>query len=415
MFGKGSLITVFGFIAAFSVYQLNISKTLLDTQENFTRQYIASSVHHSAVSAMNYSINWLWTNDTTSGSLQINNDLCSTLVTITTVGFDSILVRVNSHAFYFEDGEFSESGNQTMIADSLIAFFTYRKPLSEFFWFTDTEGIIYWITGDTVTGPIHTNDLIRTHGAPVFEGKVTSLMGITPDPATSSAVFNGGYEIGVSHTIPTDMSQLTDAAILGNGGAAMNTKSLYDQPTLLEFLADGQIIRTVNGGTPDTTSVAAIAPNGVISSTADFSLKGTFTGELTIYSTGDIWIEDDLVYADDPLSNPASTDLLGLVAQNDIIISDNAANNSDCHIQSSMIALTGSLRAENYDTRPTSGTLNITGSIVQNARGAVSTFNWGGSLRSGFYKKYQFDDRLSSTSPPHYPFLRTLSLAGWWE
>ena len=210
------------------------------------------------------------------------------------------------------------------------------------------------------------------------------------------------------------MSYIINAANAGNGAAPMNTKCNYDTPVSFDFQADGSIIRTVQGNPPDTVLISNIAPTEAIYSTADITVKGTFNGQLTIYSATNIWIDDDLVYADDPLSNPNSDDILGLVANNNIYVTENAANNNDIHIQACIMAKDGSFTAQNYDTRPVSGTLYMTGSIVQNKRGPVGTFS-GGGIISGFHKRYRFDSRLSVQSPPNYPYIKSLSLVSWWE
>ena len=41
--------------------------------------------------------------------------------------------------------------------------------------------------------------------------------------------------------------------------------------------------------------------------------------------------------------------MLGLVAEDSVIVADNAANQADCTIQGNIFARTGSLTAQNYD------------------------------------------------------------------
>jgi len=145
-------------------------------------------------------------------------------------------------------------------------------------------------------------------------------------------------------------------------------------------------------------------------------VKGILNGELTIYAGDDIFIDDDVVYADDPNTNPDSDDLLGLVAGDKVFVTDNAPNNNDLNIQACLMAVNGKFTAENYSTRPVAGELRVTGSIVQNQRGPVGTFSrWTGSITHGFSKRYKYDPRLYSKSPPYYPYIRHLHLVSWWE
>jgi hypothetical protein len=126
---------------------------------------------------------------------------------------------------------------------------------------------------------------------------------------------------------------------------------------------------------------------------------------------------NDLYYERNPQTIPSSDDLLGLVANNNVVIANNAANNSGVDIFGNIFARSGSFTAENYNSRPIS-TLKVLGSIVQNTRGAVGQFS-GSSLTNGFSKRYRFDDRLNDPAfrPPYYPgyYVRTLSVANWWE
>ncbi len=51
-----------------------------------------------------------------------------------------------------------------------------------------------------------------------------------------------------------------------------------------------------------------------------------------------------LVYNTNPRTDPSSTDLLGIVAQNNVLITDNSANRSNINIDASVYAETGGIR-----------------------------------------------------------------------
>jgi len=258
--------------------------------------------------------------------------------------------------------------------------------------------------------------------------KLTSSLGINPSIETSTAVFKGGYEKIDKQPMPTDMSKLENMATSGNGGAAVNTKCLYNKDLELDFFSDGKVERTVNGVT-DTVLVSSIAPSGVIWNTKKVRVKGTLDGQLTILAD-DIYIDDDIVMADNPMTNPKSDDALGLVARNDIFVTNNAANNSDCVIHAGLLAVGGSFGAEDPSSRGVSGKLTIYGSIAHKKRGPVGNFQKikGKSvLKNGFLKNYYHDKRfdpdykgdpnVNSLHPPGYPTLsgNGLSLVYWWE
>jgi hypothetical protein len=413
MIGKGALLVVFAFILAFSTFQVKMSENVLATSDNFVNNFMETLIHETSLSAMNFAINKVWDEKVKDTTFMVRANHCSSNVDIKKPGSDTVRIKVKTWGKAFDN----EHNVFVSKEDSISAYFAYNMPISKYFWFTNNEGNVYWTTGDTVWGPMHTNTVVKTWGAPVFYGKVTAKSGITPNPLSkkNKAKFYGGWEVGIENELPTDMSHLINEAIAYNGGAPANTKSVYDKETVFDFQSDGSVIRTVSGLPPDTVLLTDIAKTGALISSEDIRVKGVFNGKMSMYTTKNIWIDDDIVYADNPETNPKSNDILGLVAQNDVLITDNAPNNSDCNIQACVMAVKGAYGAEKYASRPVAGVLRFTGSIVQNKRGPVGTFSWGGGIKSGFSKRYRFDARLSTISPPHYPFLKSLRLVAWWE
>lgn len=418
MFGKGALIWVAGFAMIFSLYSQKLNRLAVTAGDNFNEHYMSTLNHESAMSAMNMAVNDVWANDTDSADMAIYAPPCTSLVTIRPIGLDTIVVRVRSRTQYFDDEYYATDSSTVTLEDSMFAYFSYSTPVSRYFWYTNSDAGVYWITGDTVWGPIHCNHVLRTNGNPVFYGKVTARLGISPNPGGrgNRADFYGGWEVGVDAALPTDMSPLITAANTGNGGAPTNTKCVYDQPLELEFLANGDVIRSVGGGAPDTVTITTIAPTGVIYCSDEIRVKGVLNGQLSVYSDDDIFIDDDLTYAVNPITDPTSDDIMGLISGNgDVIMTDNAPNNSDIDLHATVICPNGSFYAENYNTRPIAGVLSLVGSIAQGERGPVGTFGWGSSINHGFSKRYYYDERLQSMSAPYFPYVRVLRLVTWWE
>jgi len=415
MGGKAALVFIAGFILIFSFYQQKLSRMTVSAAENYNVNYMKSLVHESAVTAMNFAVNKIWNTGVAFDSFTVYNQTCTTVVRIDTLTGDTIRARAKSRGWVFTEDSYAQFGTPMLIEDSIYAFFGNSVPVCRYFWLNNSETGINWITGDTAYGPLHTNGIFRTNGSPVFYGKVTALKGIAPNPTKggNKAKFYGGWEVGIDAPLPTNMTPIIITAIAANGFAPLNTKCLYNKDVTFEFLANGDVIRTLNGsGVTDTVAVTSIAPAGVIYSTTDVFVKGVFNGQLTILAN-DILIEDDLVYAVDPRTDPNSDDLLGLIGLNDVIITENAANNSDCNLQAACFAVYGSFGAENAQTRPISGTLEITGSIIQNKEGQIGT--WSSSVTHGYRKKYYFDERLYHIAPPKFPTIQSLMLLAWWE
>ena len=137
--------------------------------------------------------------------------------------------------------------------------------------------------------------------------------------------------------------------------------------------------------TTHTGNVDVAAPNGL-------------RGRLTIVAANDINIVGHVRYNANPKTNPNSTDALGLVAKQDIVVKPSAPNNVE--IFAHMIAQNGGFGVEDYSSGASRGVLNVYGGIVNTVRNAVGIV--GGS---GYTKNYVFDKRFSKVPPPNYPKL----------
>jgi hypothetical protein len=124
-----------------------------------------------------------------------------------------------------------------------------------------------------------------------------------------------------------------------------------------------------------------------------------------------VWLDSSLTYAANPLTG-ASDDLLGIVADRDVYITDNS-NNEDFTLHGTVFSRTKGLTAENYDTRDR-GTFNLLGGIQQYQRGPVGTFS-GGGIVSGFQKNYRYDERFYVDRPPHFPTTGSYEVLSWYE
>ncbi len=161
---------------------------------------------------------------------------------------------------------------------------------------------------------------------------------------------------------------------------------------------------------------------GVIHFSGNVGVSGTLNGRVTLYSNGSIVLVDDLRYANDPVTG-VCRDILGLIADKDIVISDNALlkpqdpgsgyqnmdETKDVDIHAVMMALGNSFRVQNYNAGPTAvnncgttvngrGCINLSGGLIQNIRGAV-----GQSNGNGFAKRYTYDHCAVINPPPYFP------------
>lgn len=84
---------------------------------------------------------------------------------------------------------------------------------------TDNGSPIYWTTGETFYGPLHTNQTLYISGSPVFYGPVTYGTGISPSSAmTDSSIFRRGVAGADKLDWPsTNSSLMARARIAGQG------------------------------------------------------------------------------------------------------------------------------------------------------------------------------------------------------
>jgi hypothetical protein len=335
----------------------------------------------------------------------------------------------------FEDGYFDAT------VDVLDAWFnirklttigTYRgvshtievifKPSSfaKFAYFsTNDPGNLYWSHKDTIWGPFHSEGKINSYRHPVFNGKATSKVGVHnyQSEALDAPRFYGGYESGVSMAFPN--SGLPDLLNMATSGGHLFT----GQDTVYLTFAGDSLKYRYAANDPDTTVLASsFAPNGVIcADNGTVRLKGIVKGQYTVGSAkslgvgsnGNIYLDDDIVYYNDPRIDPTSTDILGIVAKNNVQIAENLANSSDINIHASIYSEYGGFGAGWPSFTQPNGHINLYGGIQNKARVQIGVIH--GSDIWGFNRRYKYDERLMLISPPYYPGTGDLEIVSWLE
>lgn len=154
----------------------------------------------------------------------------------------------------------------------------------------------------------------------------------------------------------------------------------------------------------------------------DSTYLSKYYGNYTLYSEGDIKVKDRLIpydtytnyftsqetqYAGTKLSTSTINDIkdyvsanekssLNLVAKNNVIVSETSGTKPyNMKLFASIYAFNGSFKVEDYDHDKSAGQLLVFGSIMQNVRGPVGTFDPStGKTQTGYYKTYVYDERL---------------------
>ena len=293
-----------------------------------------------------------------------------------------------------------------------------QRSFSSFSYLTNVESqkfgwgtrLVWFKTGDRLTGPVYTNDQFNIYGDPLFEGPVSS----------ASAALNH-YHGGSSRDNPEFGTSLTLGVPAIQMPSAKNTmvpiinsvQSGYSYPgdTRITFLSNGtmNVYNYILYG-PYIVN-RPLPPNGVIyvfSGVANVS--GTLSGKVTLGCNGNICIIGNILYNSDPRDNPESPDMLGLVAGGNVIISPGSPD--DLEIDAYIVAVNGSFKVDDYviNNCVMKGTLNLCGGISQSNRGAMGAFySMSGQKGSGYTKNYEYDARLLNTAPVCFPAARDVN------
>jgi hypothetical protein len=336
---------------------------------------------------------------------------------------------------------------------------TAAAQCSRYWWAGRPSGTcvrISFVTGDTINGPLHSNDTLSINGSPRFNSKATTAytgtMSCSPSTTytwrwhgLSGCGDTPQFQSGDPEVVPILTLPTTNTAIkTETDRAAGKTGCLYNGPTRIVLNSSGTMTVT----SPFTTSATyaacvgtnvAMPTNGVIyvqnvpaAQTAtctggqnrlgypisgdvttygcrngDAFVSGTLRGRLTVAAENNIVVVANTTYQ---TTGAASTDMLGLVANQFVQVyhpvNSSGSNLSDTRnptatftnpqIHAAMLALGHSFIVQNYDEGAQLGTITVNGGIAQKWRGPVGT-----SGGTGYLKSYGYDSRLQYASPPY--------------
>jgi len=406
MSGKASLLVVAGFSLIFLVISVNFGSVSNRAVDNFVDYSNKTISHNIAISGANIAANEIYLDPTWDDGFQnLSYQGGSLDVEVIVVDAFQNIREIVSTADY----------NSTL---STVKVTLSPSKFSKFAYFSVSEGEnIWWTKSDTVWGPFHTQDYMRVYRHPVFFGKATTKRKLIyyTSKTQDKPYFFSGFERGINLPLPDDAVDDIEPMADDNGLKFNGHDTVY-----INFERDSLKFR-FSYSDPDTVIyLPTAAPNGIIfAKNSVVRLKGVVSGQYSVVSSGPsdkgkIYLDDDIVFDKDPNIYVNSTDLLGIIAKNEVLITDNSANHSDIFIDASIYTETGGFGAENYKNRPVSGNINLRGGIIQHTRRAVGTFNQYGP-ESGFAKRYRYDERLRIASPPGFPGTGSYEIVAWLE
>ena len=269
-----------------------------------------------------------------------------------------------------------------------------------------------------------------------------------PLPATSDAQKVAAW--GATTGFPTTSTGVTiragggvyirgDSSIVmsvGTGGTQVYTITQGSTVTTVTVNLPAQTI-TKKVGTAAATSVSG-GINGVLYSSgtitslsgtiadnfltgSDISTRSSFTIATDVANAKNIVLNNtlkhntqiDFTKSMDDIANKRSG-ILGLIGRSVIVDTGAPVNMQiDAVILAGSSSFTdGSFYVEDYNTKSPTGTLRITGGIIQKARGPVGTLS-GNTINTGYSKNYYYDSRIAENPPPYFPITPNFDRISW--
>jgi len=419
--GKASILMVAGYSLLMLVSGLNLSNVSTQAYDNSLSYYENAMVRNIAVAGANMAANYLflypplvngnpWWGGYANpvkfagGTFRITVDSTSSVDPLT--GDRRLTIR--STAAYRDS---AYSVQVVMRPSNFAKFAVYAGP---------SASNAYWETGDSAFGPVHTQGTLKVAGRAYFGGKVSTKNGVdsTSYPGgPHHAIFNAGLENGVSIPLNKSYQRLGPAAT-ANGKHFTTAGDLY-----LTFKGDSVGYRRTSAGTDTMKYLPTWAPNGtIVLGRGNIYVKGTVKGRYTVAaldsvtgtSSGRVIVTDDIRYQTNPRTTPSSTDMLGIVAYNDVCISGSTTKTS-FYVDATMFSFKKGVTVENYSTRSPGIFYTLGGWIVENIYATSNGIPLGTSGSKGFKCNIRFDERFRTSAPPFFPTTGTYEILAWYE
>jgi hypothetical protein len=264
------------------------------------------------------------------------------------------------------------------------------------------------IHDDEIDGRFHSNSEIYVASSggvqPAFHGKVTTARGVNTSHSqrrvVRSDVFLGGLETRAGKiSLPSRYLPLP-----GGGDASEARVRQFAADTRITFYADGTYgWASVEPAAPEQRVALTAEPHVLVGAPrAALYVRGVVDGQVLVYSPEAIVIEDDLIYAADPVAADVD-DYLGLVSDKNVEIAEPATTGpGDLTVHASIYAKRRFV-VRNYRHRD-DATLVVYGSV---AAGSLS------ATEPRFRTKLKFDPRLENARPPRFPLTDRYELTAW--
>lgn len=286
---------------------------------------------------------------------------------------------------------------------------------------TSKWGTLWWVTSMYSEGPVHTNGQFNIMGSPIFNGPVSQSAATINygqgGPPKDNPDFQGGLSLGASNIFfPTNEILNNVQTAAQTGGLSLNAKDPKNpSTTVIQLLSDGTMKVTNTKLGWNQKSMAIPANGALYVQDENVEVKGTLKGQLTIASNKDVLISGSILYNTDPMlhdadpvHNPASTDMLGLVSNNNVSVKEGVTG--ALRIDAYIVALTQSFNLQcylnNHSAGGNQGDMVQYGGLTNNTCGPTGVMDSSGRITDGYNQLQYYDARFQDTAPPWFPAAR---------
>ncbi len=317
----------------------------------------------------------------------------------------------------------------------------------------------YFGTGESVNGPMHTEDHAGVCGKPIFGRNENDRIEFRHSVGGDSGYSNEGCGTAEptfkgDHILPGEVPSIQPPP--GDEELAHIVEAAYDYTGKTEIVLEGSTmtVKTHVGNKipgPEeekTTTGVAFPPNGVIyvaggcsesyspfgpkptystdTACGNVYVRGEYTSALTIASENDIIINGNITTPRNGEGVPTTNAMLGLIANNFVRVyhpltgsrggaeylkcgsasNDTTEEPKDLNepiIYAAILAVKHSFIVDNFDCgSPTLGHLNVYGAVAGLFTNGMTGVISGGTLIHGYSYNANYDNRLQVEEPPHF-------------
>jgi hypothetical protein len=442
MVGKASLLVVLGFTLIFMVMGYFWGRVATRSVDNQTSYYKNTIAHNLAVSGANLGLNEIFQDpDWIDGFSDLPYEIG--LVNVTVNVQDSISKMLTSVGSF-------------MGVDREVRVKLMKSTFAKYAWFiasvsTGSKNRPF-ITGDTLWGGFHSNQFLMIEGDPQFFGKVSTEKGINMSEG-SNPFFAEGVTTGV--VVPFDKNyNFSDQYNAAQEGLALGgTNYFVSENVWLTFNSNGTVdYRTgpsnarddlTKYSAPITLDLEVMAPTGIIFvKGGNLVLSGILSGQITVVAdqssgaggAGNVYLVDDIVYTKDPMIRDGNgifvpdnscTDLLGIEASNNIIISSSVESggwqkniiDGDIKVHAGIFCASGGFQLDglggivNFPT----GSIFLMGSMTAGKEEVVAQVDESFNVIAGYNRHVVLDERFLVTPPLLFPYSGNDEIISWYE